>query len=107
MKKHFIKKGIVPDCMVCGGLIKTATISFGQPMPEEEMRISYQKSISCELFISIGTSLQVYPAAGLPKLAKENGANLVIINNEATPLDHLADLVINDQIGDVLKDLKM
>ena len=107
LKKYFIKQGIVPNCMVCGGLIKTATISFGQPMPEEEMRISYQKIISCELFISIGTSLQVYPAAGLPKLAKENGANLVIINNEPTPLDHLADLVIHDQISDVFKELKI
>ena len=90
-----------PDC-ACGGYIKTATISFGQAMPEEPMRRAQALSESCDLFLAIGSSLVVWPAAGFPVLAKRNGAALVIINREPTDIDTLADLVIRQDIGDAL-----
>lgn len=104
IKQSFVKKGTIPYCDSCGGIIKTATISFGQPMPEEGMRIAQRKTLECDLFITIGTSLVVYPAAGFPKLAKEIGAKLIIINNEPTDLDPIADFVIHEQIGKVFSD---
>jgi NAD-dependent deacetylase len=91
-----------PDCRECGGIIKTATISFGQSMPADEMQRAEAATRSADLFLAIGSSLVVYPAAGFPVLAKRNGARLVIINREPTELDELADLVINDEIGTVL-----
>ncbi len=107
IRARFESNGTIPVCDLCGGFIKTATISFGQPMPEEEMKTSCQKSMASDLFISIGTSLQVYPAAGLPKLAKESGSKLVIINNEATDMDVIADLVINDAISQVFHNFSL
>jgi NAD-dependent deacetylase len=91
-----------PDCTECGGPIKTATISFGQAMPEREMRRAEQLTLDCDLFLSIGSSLVVWPAAGFPLLAKRNGAQLVIINREATEFDEIADLVVREDIGAVL-----
>lgn len=91
-----------PACTRCGGIIKTATISFGQAMPVDAMRRAQGLAGACDLMLAIGSSLQVYPAAGLPVLARQSGARLVIINREPTELDALADLVINDDIGDVL-----
>lgn len=90
-----------PECE-CGGFIKTATISFGQPMPVEAMRRAKLETEACDLFLAIGSSLVVYPAAGFPALAKECGARLVIVNRDATDLDYLADLVLNTEIGDTL-----
>lgn len=90
-----------PRCEDCGGLIKSATISFGQPMPAEAMRRARSLSEDADLFIAVGSSLVVYPAAGFPILAKRNGARLVIINREPTELDELADLVVNAEIGAV------
>ena len=104
IKKAFLENETVPYCDSCGGIIKTATISFGQPMPEEGMQIAQRKTLGCDLFITIGTSLVVYPAAGFPKLAKEIGAKLIIINNEPTDFDPIADLVIHEQIGKVFSD---
>ena len=104
IKKAFLENETVPYCDSCGGIIKTATISFGQPMPEEGMQIAQRKTLGCDLFITIGTSLVVYPAAGFPKLAKEIGAKLIIINNEPTDFDPIADLVIHEQIGEVFSD---
>ena len=104
LKKSFLSTKVAPLCSVCNGLIKTATISFGQPMPEEEMVIAQKKSVSCDLFICIGTSLAVFPAADLPVLAKETGSQLVIINNEPTQMDHIADIVINRDISDVFSE---
>ncbi len=92
-----------PHCLACGGIVKTATISFGQAMPVEEMRRAEQATLACDLFLAIGTSLVVYPAAGFPVLAKRHGAKLVIVNREATDLDGMADLVVHDDIGDVLE----
>jgi NAD-dependent deacetylase len=90
-----------PEC-ACGGFIKTATVSFGQAMPEREMRRAEQMTLDCDLFLAVGSSLVVWPAAGFPLMAKRNGAKLVIINREATEFDEIADLVIREDIGTVL-----
>jgi len=95
--------GCAPDCPQCGGFIKTATISFGQSMPEDAMRRAEKATLGCDLFIAIGSSLQVWPAAGFPLMAKRNGARLVIINREPTEFDAMADLVIRQDIGTVLE----
>jgi NAD-dependent deacetylase len=89
----------LPHCTTCGGIIKTATISFGQAMPEAEMERARQVTLEADLFIVLGSSLVVYPAAGFPLLAKRNGSRLVIVNREPTDQDELADLVINAEIG--------
>jgi NAD-dependent deacetylase len=91
-----------PDCSACGGPIKTATISFGQAMPEDAMRRAEQVTLDCDLFLAIGSSLVVWPAAGFPLTAKRHGARVVIINREATEFDELADLVVREDIGTVL-----
>ncbi len=91
-----------PSCTACGGIVKTATISFGQAMPEREMVRAAEATLGCDLFLSIGSSLLVQPAAGFPVMAKEHGARMVIINGEPTGLDRIADLVIHDDIGDTL-----
>lgn len=98
----FRANGTVHDCHECGGIIKSATISFGQAMPEREMIRAEEATYGCDLFIAIGSSLVVYPAAGFPVLAKNHGAKLVILNREPTDLDGYADLVIHDEIGPVL-----
>jgi NAD-dependent deacetylase len=90
-----------PDCD-CGGYIKTATVSFGQAMPAEAMERAEQLTRDCDLFLSIGSSLVVWPAAGFPLMAKRNGAALVIVNREPTEFDDLADLVVRNDIGDAL-----
>jgi len=95
--------GCAPDCPSCGGFIKTATISFGQAMPEAAMRQAEALTLGCDLFMAIGSSLQVWPAAGFPLIAKRNGARLVIINREATDFDAAADLVVRQDIGTVLE----
>jgi NAD-dependent deacetylase len=93
--------GRAPDC-ACGGYIKTATVSFGQSMPEDAMLRAGELSAACDLFVVIGSSLVVWPAAGFPLKAKQNGARLVIINREPTDFDDIADLVVRDDIGDAL-----
>jgi NAD-dependent deacetylase len=95
--------GCAPDCPSCGGYIKTATISFGQAMPDAAMQRAQDLALSCNLFLAIGSSLQVWPAAGFPLMAKRNGATLVIINREATEFDDIADLVVRQDIGTVLE----
>lgn len=92
----------LPLCTGCGGMIKTATISFGQAMPEAEMQRAHEATLAADLFIVLGSSLVVYPAAGFPMLAKRNGARLVIVNREPTEQDDLADLVINAEIGSTM-----
>jgi NAD-dependent deacetylase len=93
--------GRAPDCD-CGGYIKTATVSFGQAMPEAAMARAETLTVGCDLFLAIGSSLVVWPAAGFPMLAKRNGTRLAIINREPTEFDDMADLVIHDDIGTVL-----
>jgi len=90
-----------PDCS-CGGYIKTATVSFGQAMPADAMQRAEELSKSCDLFLAVGSSLVVWPAAGFPLVAKRNGAALVIINREPTEFDDVADLVVRNDIGDAL-----
>jgi NAD-dependent deacetylase len=97
--------GCAPDCPSCGGYVKTATISFGQAMPDAAMQRAQELALSCDLFLAIGSSLVVWPAAGFPLLAKRNGARLVIVNREATEFDDIADLVVHEDIGTVLEPL--
>ena len=94
--------GRAPACPACSGHIKTATVSFGQQMPEAAMRRAEQMTLTADLFVAIGSSLVVWPAAGFPVMAKRNGARLVIINRDPTEFDDIADLVVRHDIGEVL-----
>jgi NAD-dependent deacetylase len=98
IRARFERAGEAPAC-ACGGWIKTATISFGQPMPAEAMLRARRETLACDLFLVLGSSLVVHPAAEFPALARRNGATLVILNREPTPLDPLADLVLHGEIG--------
>ncbi len=91
-----------PNCERCGGFLKPATISFGQAMPERELDRAMQLSRECEVFLAVGSSLVVQPAALLPLVTKRSGARLIIINRTPTPLDDSADLVLRDEIGHAL-----
>ena len=102
LQLEFRRHGHISPCSHCGGIVKTATISFGQPMPLDAMRDAESVSCSCDLFIVVGSSLVVYPAAGFPELAKQAGATLVILNRGETPLDGIADLVLHAEIGPTL-----
>jgi len=102
LEQQFQQIGRVAPCASCGGIIKGATISFGQAMPQDAMRKAQQYTLQCDLFIVIGSSLVVYPAAAFPELAKDRGAGLVIVNREPTPLDPIADLVVHREIGQAL-----
>lgn len=101
--EDFARDETMPECPSCASeYVKTATISFGQSMPEAEMRRAEIATNNCDLMIAIGSSLQVYPAAGFPILAKKVGARMAILNREATDLDSYADLVVNDEISPTL-----
>ena len=105
IKEAFLADETMPICAGCGSeFMKTATISFGQSMPEAEMARAQRETLACDLFIAIGSSLVVYPAAGFPVMAKQNGCGMVILNREPTDLDQYADLVINGEIGPTLGD---
>jgi NAD-dependent deacetylase len=91
---------ISPKCDACGGILKAATVSFGQAMPPEAMRQAQEWTEEASIFIVMGSSLQVQPAASFPVLAKRNGALLAIINREPTPLDEYADFVHHGAIGE-------
>jgi NAD-dependent deacetylase len=105
LRGPFLTRGQIPVCRACGGLVKTATISFGQSMPSLAMARAEAAARACDLFLVLGSSLVVYPAAGLPLMAKREGARLVIVNREATDQDPYADLVLHDEIGAVLGEL--
>jgi NAD-dependent deacetylase len=102
LKQSFLGADEIPVCRDCGGLVKSATISFGQAMPEAAMRRAQAETLAADLFLVLGSSLAVYPAAAFPLMAKENGARLVIVNREPTPQDRHADLVLHEQIGPLL-----
>jgi NAD-dependent deacetylase len=102
VREAFERDESAPICDSCGGWVKTATISFGQSMPAAAMRRAETETIAADLFIIAGSSLVVYPAAGLPELAKRYGATLVIVNREPTGLDAIADLVLRRAIGETL-----
>jgi NAD-dependent deacetylase len=102
IEKEFKANGCVAPCRHCHGVIKSATISFGQQMPELPMRRAGEETLACDLFIVLGSSLSVFPAADFPVRAKQNGAALVIVNRDPTEMDELADVVIHAGIGDTL-----
>ena len=102
IRAHFEAHGDAPDCPACGGIVKTATISFGQAMPEREMMRAEAAVLDCDLCLVAGSSLAVYPAASFPLKAKQAGAKLAILNRERTPQDPYADLVIHGEIGPIL-----
>ena len=102
LQRAFAADGRAPRCERCGGLVKTATVSFGQAMPAAAMVAAQEAVREADLCLAIGSSLVVYPAAGLPRLAKRRGALLAILNREATVLDPLADLVLHREIGATL-----
>ncbi len=99
IKKAFLGSGKLPLCVKCDGIVKTATISFGQAMPEIPMARAQDETKNCDLFIVLGSSLVVYPAAGFPQVAKRQGAKLVILNRDPTDQDDEADVVIHAEIG--------
>jgi NAD-dependent deacetylase len=99
IKATFAKNETLPECAKCGGIIKTATISFGQAMPVVPMARAQEETMAADLFIVLGSSLVVYPAAAFPTMAKRNGAKLAIINRDPTDQDRIADLVVHDEIG--------
>jgi len=91
-----------PACEHCGGILKSMTISFGQDLDPPTWDEAMALAKSCDLFVALGSSLVVYPAASLLKMAKARRAKLVIVNRDSTPLDGIADLVINAGIGETL-----
>jgi NAD-dependent deacetylase len=99
IRKAFLGSGKLPLCAKCDGIVKTATISFGQAMPEIPMARAQDETMSCDLFIVLGSSLVVYPAAGFPRIAKRKGAKLVILNRDPTDQDDDADVVVHAEIG--------
>ena len=99
IRKAFLGSGKLPLCVKCDGIVKTATISFGQAMPEIPMARAQDQTMSCDLFIVLGSSLVVYPAAGFPRIAKRKGAKLVILNRDPTDQDEDADVVVHAEIG--------
>lgn len=107
LREAFEASADIPACMRCDGIVKSATISFGQAMPQDHMRHAQQLTEACDLFLAIGSSLVVYPAATLPLIAKRAGATLVLVNREPTDFDEIADLVVRGDIGEVLEPLLM
>ena len=102
LRRQFEEQHRIDPCSRCGGIIKSATISFGQAMPEEAMRKAQIVSERCDLMIATGSTLIVYPAAGFPEYAKQLGSKLAILNREPTPLDDIADVVMHGEIGPTL-----
>ena len=102
LQAEFRDTGTIGPCKRCGGIVKTATISFGQNMPAIELQRAEAVATSCDLMLVLGSSLSVFPAADIPVRAKHRGSRLVIINAEATQMDHLAELVIHAGIGATL-----
>jgi NAD-dependent deacetylase len=91
-----------PDCQRCGGILKSATISFGQNLVEADLARSAEAAEHCDLMLAVGSKLSVFPAANLVPIAKSAGARIVILNGEATEMDHLADAAIHGSISEVL-----
>ncbi|HVV93952.1 MAG TPA: Sir2 family NAD-dependent protein deacetylase [Hyphomicrobiales bacterium] len=105
VRERFASSGVAPDCPRCGGPIKSATIAFGQALPETALARAVAAAEDCDLFLALGTSLVVYPAAALPAMAKRRGATLAIVNREPTPVDDLADLSIHAELAAVFSTL--
>ncbi len=101
LEQRFVDDGHIGPC-ACGGIIKSATVSFGQAMPEAQMLRAQTATEACDTFMVVGSSLTVHPAAGFPELAHQLGAKLIIVNRDPTPLDDIADLVVHEEIGQAL-----
>lgn len=91
-----------PACLICGGILKSATVYFGETLDERTVEAAVAAASGCDVFLAVGTSLQVWPAAGLADLAVRSGARLVVVNAEPTPYDDVADLVVREPIGTAL-----
>ena len=91
-----------PACLVCGGILKSATISFGENLVAEDLERAQREAARADVFLALGTSLGVYPAAALPEIALRAGARLVIVNEQETPFDGVADVVLRDRLETVL-----
>lgn len=103
VRERFDATGQSPPCEDCGGHVKSATVSFGQAMPFEEMRRAEQLAAEADVFLALGSSLVVFPAAALPLIAKRNGAILIVVNREPTEVDAVADLVIHTSLSVVFE----
>ena len=102
IRSHFECHGVPPACDACGGIVKSATISFGQKMPVDALRRAQQAMMQADGVIVLGSSLVVRPAADLPLMAVEAGARLLIVNGEKTPLDGAAECIVRGQLPDIL-----
>jgi len=98
---NLLQKELPPKC-TCGGNLKPGTVLFGEPLPQVALEMAKLAAKNCDLFLVLGSSLVVYPAASMPRIAKKNGASLVIINIDPTPFDGVADLVINESASKIL-----
>ena len=105
LKALYQATGDLPCCRACSGIVKTATISFGQQLSEQTIERARDEALSCDLMLVLGSSLVVYPAAGFPLLAKDNGARFAIVNRDPTDQDPDADLVLHDEIGPVMSEV--
>jgi NAD-dependent deacetylase len=103
LKATFEREGRIPACRDCGGLVKTAVISFGQALPKDAWSRAEDETLAADLYLVLGSSLTVRPAAELPRMAWETGIPLVIVNRDPTPMDHLASLVLHEGIGPLMK----
>jgi len=101
---NLLKRELPPRCS-CGGKLKPGTVLFGEPIPQTAIDMANIAARNCDMFIVLGSSLVVYPAASLPEIAKNNGAILIIVNIDPTPLDSIADYVINDSASKFLSKL--
>ncbi|MEO8497808.1 MAG: NAD-dependent deacylase [Planctomycetota bacterium] len=102
MVARFVEQNRPPECPTCGGIMKHATVSFGQSLPADVLQESIELAQEADLFFAMGSSLVVHPAASLPMLAKQSGGRLIIINRDPTPQDRSADAVINASVGETL-----
>jgi NAD-dependent deacetylase len=102
---QFLETHDVPQCTECGGMLKHATVSFGQQLPEDILTEATARAGRSDLFLAIGSSLVVEPAASLPRLARRGGARLIIVNRDETGQDDLADVVLHTSIGDTLTEI--
>ena len=102
IRAPFLEHGRVPECRACGGIVKTAVISFGQAMPKAAWARAEDETLAADLYLVLGSSLTVMPAAGLPRMAWEAGVPLAIVNRDPTPLDRLATLALPEEIGPLM-----
>jgi NAD-dependent deacetylase len=102
LRKPFVEDGVTPACRACQGIVKTAVISFGQSLPKGIMERAKQETLAADLFLVLGSSLTVAPAAHLPAMAAEAGIPVAIVNRDPTPRDALASLVLREDIGPLM-----